>query len=99
LGEFQNTITVGIISGLGRGITAGSPFEGYVEKLDNVIQTDAAINPGNSGGPLINAKGEIIGINNFKVGGFEGLGFAISSNEVSRIASKIISEYEAKQNQ
>ncbi|MCX7881139.1 MAG: trypsin-like peptidase domain-containing protein, partial [Patescibacteria group bacterium] len=62
LGEFTNTVTQGIISGLGRGITAGSPFEGYVEKLDNVIQTDAAINPGNSGGPLLNSQGEVIGI-------------------------------------
>src|SRR3989344_3701139 len=63
LGEFTNTVTSGIISGLGRGITAGSPFEGFVEKLDNVIQTDAAISPGNSGGPLLNSKGEVIGVN------------------------------------
>ena len=63
------------------------------------IQTDVPINPGNSGGPLINTKGEIIGINNFKVGGFEGLGFAISSNNVRSVVSKIISDYEAKQNQ
>ena len=63
LGEFQNTVTSGIVSGLKRGITAGSPFEGYVERLDNVIQTDAAINPGNSGGPLINLSGEAIGVN------------------------------------
>ena len=45
LGEFRNTVTTGVISGLGRGITAGSPFQGFVEQLDNVIQTDAAINP------------------------------------------------------
>ena len=48
LGEFRNTVTTGVISGLGRGITAGNPYEGYVERLDNIIQTDAAINPGNS---------------------------------------------------
>ncbi|MEK7129411.1 MAG: trypsin-like peptidase domain-containing protein, partial [Patescibacteria group bacterium] len=48
LGEFRHTVTTGVVSGVGRGITAGSPFEGYVERLDNVIQTDAAINPGNS---------------------------------------------------
>src|SRR3989344_8746348 len=50
LGEFRHTVTTGVISGLGRGITAGSAFEGFVERLDDVIQTDAAINPGNSGG-------------------------------------------------
>ena len=63
------------------------------------IQTDVPINPGNSGGPLINTKGEIVGINNFKVGGFEGLGFAISSNNVRSVVNKIISDYEAKQKQ
>ena len=64
------------------------------------FQTDVPLNPGNSGGPLVDKKGEIVGINNFKVGGdFEGLGFAISSNDASRIASKIISDYEAQQNQ
>ena len=63
LGEFKNTVTQGIISGLGRGITAGSPFESYVERLDNVIQTDAAISPGNSGGPLIGLNGKAIGVN------------------------------------
>ena len=82
LGEFQNTITVGIISGLGRGITAGSPFEGYVEKLDNVIQTDAAINPGNSGGPLLNSSGEIIGVNTAIAGEGQNIGFAIPINVV-----------------
>src|SRR6185369_5779292 len=60
LGEFKNSVTTGVISGLGRGITAGSEFEGFVEKLDNVIQTDAAINPGNSGGPLVNSAGQVI---------------------------------------
>ncbi len=63
LGEFRHTVTTGVISGLGRGITAGSAFEGFVEKLDDVIQTDAAINPGNSGGPLLNSAGQVIGIN------------------------------------
>ena len=82
LGEFQNTITVGIISGLGRGITAGSPFEGYVEKLDNVIQTDAAINPGNSGGPLLNSSGQVIGINTAIAGDSQNIGFAIPVNIV-----------------
>lgn len=82
LGEFTNTATMGIISGLGRGITAGSPFEGYVEKLDDVIQTDAAINPGNSGGPLINSKGQVIGVNTAIAQEGQNIGFAIPVNVV-----------------
>ncbi|MDO8609805.1 MAG: trypsin-like peptidase domain-containing protein [bacterium] len=80
LGEFTNTITKGIVSGLGRGITAGSPFEGYVEKLDNVIQTDAPISPGNSGGPLLNSSGEVIGINTAIAQEGQNIGFAIPVN-------------------
>lgn len=82
LGEFTNTATMGIISGLGRGITAGSPFEGYVERLDNIIQTDAAINPGNSGGPLINSKGQVIGVNTAIAQEGQNIGFAIPVNVV-----------------
>ncbi|MCA9371902.1 trypsin-like peptidase domain-containing protein [Candidatus Woesebacteria bacterium] len=85
LGEFQNTVTVGIVSGLGRGITAGSPFEGFVEKLDNVIQTDAAINPGNSGGPLLNSSGQAIGINTAISGEGQNIGFAIPINVVKDV--------------
>lgn len=77
LGEFRNTVTVGVISGLGRGITAGNPFEGSAERLDNVIQTDAAINPGNSGGPLLNSSGEAIGINVAVSEQGQNIGFAI----------------------
>ena len=79
------TVTEGIVSAL-RTLSNGI----------NYIQTDVPINPGNSGGPLINTQGEIVGINDFKVGGFEGLGFAISSNDVNAIVTKIISDYEAK---
>ncbi len=82
LGEFRHTVTVGVISGLGRGITAGSPLEGYVERLDNVIQTDAAINPGNSGGPLLNSSGEVIGVNVAVSAVGENIGFAIPINVV-----------------
>lgn len=82
LGEFRGSVTKGIVSGLGRGITAGSPFEGYVEKLDNVIQTDAAINPGNSGGPLVDSSGQVIGVNTAVVSGAENIGFAIPINVV-----------------
>lgn len=85
LGEFTNTVTSGIISGLGRGITAGSPFEGYVEKLDNVIQTDAAISPGNSGGPLLNSRGEVIGVNTAIAEGGQNIGFAIPVNVVKQL--------------
>ncbi len=82
LGEFRNTVTTGVISGLGRGITAGSVFEGYVERLDDVIQTDAAINPGNSGGPLLNSAGQVIGINVAVASSAENIGFAIPINVV-----------------
>lgn len=77
LGEFRNTVTTGVISGLGRGITAGSVFQGFVEKLDNVIQTDAAINPGNSGGPLANSSGQVIGINTAVSQSGQNIGFAL----------------------
>ncbi|KPJ70587.1 hypothetical protein AMJ51_01500 [Microgenomates bacterium DG_75] len=80
LGEFRHTVTTGVISGLGRGITAGSLFEGYVEQLDNVIQTDAAINPGNSGGPLLNSAGQVIGVNVAVSAQGENIGFAIPIN-------------------
>ena len=79
LGEFRSTVTKGVISGLGRGITAGSVFEG-MEKLDNVIQTDAAINPGNSGGPLLNSSGEVIGVNVAVSAQGENIGFALPIN-------------------
>lgn len=82
LGEFRHTVTTGVISGLGRGITAGSPFAGYVEQIDNVIQTDAAINPGNSGGPLLNSAGQVIGVNVAVAAAGENIGFAIPINVV-----------------
>ena len=82
LGEFRHTVTTGVISGLGRGITAGSAFEGYVERLDDVIQTDAAINPGNSGGPLLNSAGQVIGVNVAVAQGAQNIGFAIPINTV-----------------
>lgn len=82
LGEFRHTVTTGVVSGLGRGITAGAPFEGYVERLDNIIQTDAAINPGNSGGPLLNSAGQVIGVSVAVAQGAENVGFAIPINVV-----------------
>jgi len=85
LGEFQNTITTGIVSGLGRGITAGSPYEGFIERLDSVIQTDAAISPGNSGGPLLNSSGQVIGINTAVASEGQNIGFAIPSNVIKEL--------------
>ncbi|MFA6551336.1 MAG: trypsin-like peptidase domain-containing protein, partial [Patescibacteria group bacterium] len=80
LGEFRNTVSVGVISGLARSITADGA--GTAEDLTNIIQTDAAINPGNSGGPLLNIAGQVIGINTAVAQGAQGIGFAIPINEV-----------------
>ena len=83
LGEFRNTVSVGVISGLARTITASG--EGFgAETIQGVIQTDAAINPGNSGGPLLNLKGEVIGINTAIVSGAQNIGFAIPINQAKR---------------
>jgi serine protease Do len=82
LGEFRNTVTTGVISGLGRGISAGDIFGSQSEQLENVIQTDAAINPGNSGGPLLNSLGQVIGVNVATTSGAENIGFAIPINLV-----------------
>jgi S1-C subfamily serine protease len=81
LGEFRSTVTTGVISGLGRGITAGGPTDGS-ERLDNVIQTDAAINPGNSGGPLFNSMGEVVGVNVAVSAQGQNIGFALPINLV-----------------
>lgn len=76
LGQYQNTVTRGIISGTNRSITAQGS-DRSVESLTDMLQTDAAINPGNSGGPLVNAGGQLIGINTAVTQGANGLGFAI----------------------
>lgn len=80
LGEFRQTVTTGVVSGLGRGIQAQGNFSAS-ERIDNLIQTDAAINPGNSGGPLLNTKGEVIGVN-VAMAVAENIGFAIPINVV-----------------
>ncbi|MDP2930834.1 MAG: trypsin-like peptidase domain-containing protein [bacterium] len=82
LGEFRNTVSVGVISGLSRTITASGG--GLAETLDDVIQTDAAINPGNSGGPLLNLRGEVIGINTAIVQDAQNIGFTIPINQAKR---------------
>lgn len=81
LGQFRSTVTRGVVSGLGRGITAGNSTEA-TERLDDVIQTDAAINPGNSGGPLFNLSGEVIGVNVAVNQGAQSIGFALPINLV-----------------
>lgn len=92
LGDFRNSVTVGVISATGRTLDTGSGYE-----MENLIQTDAAINSGNSGGPLVNLAGEVVGINTLVVRGdglgsaiAEGLGFAIPSNTARLITEQII---------
>lgn len=87
LGDFQNSVTVGVVSALNR----------TVDRMEGLIQTDAAINHGNSGGPLINTNGEIVGINTLVVRGdqgsldmAQGLGFAVSSNIVRQVSDSLI---------
>jgi serine protease Do len=93
LGDFLNSVTVGVISATGRSLDTGNGYQ-----LENMIQTDAAINSGNSGGPLVNLAGEVIGVNTMVVRGdsssgnaiAEGLGFAIPSNSVRMVSEQII---------
>ena len=87
LGEFRNTVSVGIVSGLSRDITASGG--GVSESITGVIQTDASINPGNSGGPLLNLRGEVIGVNTAMVQGAQNIGFSIPINQVKEIISNV----------
>jgi len=89
LGEFQSSVSTGVVSGLSRLITAISDMSGHQERLRGLIQTDAAINPGNSGGPLINIDGEVIGINAAVVFGAQNIGFAIPIEKAARDLSDI----------
>lgn len=91
LGRFSNTVTTGVVSGLGRSIGAGDPLGRQVEILDDLIQTDAAINPGNSGGPLLNSAGEVIGVNVAVSESAQNIGFAIPINSVKAIIEEFIS--------
>jgi serine protease Do len=92
LGQFQNTVTSGIISGYGRSVTAGdsSGSDSSDENLDDLFQTDAAINEGNSGGPLVNLNGQVIGINTAIAGDAENIGFAIPINDVKGLIEQVI---------
>jgi 2-alkenal reductase len=92
LGDFKNTVTVGVVSATGRILDTGKGYQ-----MEDLIQTDAAINRGNSGGPLINLNGEVIGINTLilRGSGFsgdiaEGLGFAIPIDTARAVSQQII---------
>jgi len=87
LGEFRNSVSVGVISGLGRTISASGG--GFYETIEDVIQTDAAINPGNSGGPLLNLKGEVIGINTAMALEAENIGFALPINKAKKAIEQV----------
>lgn len=91
LGKFSNTVTTGVVSGLGRTIGAGDPFGQQIEELDDLIQTDAAINPGNSGGPLLNSAGQVIGVNVAVSESAQNIGFAIPINSVKSIIDEFVS--------
>jgi len=84
LGEFHDTLSAGIVSGLSRYITAFGGIDHQMQNLRGLIQTDAAINPGNSGGPLVNMDGKVIGINTAMVMGAQNIGFAIPINYVKK---------------
>jgi len=90
LGRFTNTVTTGVVSGMGRRVVAGDPFSGSSESLDDLIQTDAAINPGNSGGPLLNSAGQVIAVNVATTEGAQNIGFAIPINSVRKIVDEFI---------
>lgn len=94
LGQFQNTVTSGIISGYGRSVQAGdSSGIGSTETLQNLFQTDAAINQGNSGGPLVNINGEVIGVNTAVAGsGAQNIGFAIPINDVKGLVKSVLNK-------
>ncbi|MDP2642976.1 MAG: trypsin-like peptidase domain-containing protein [Candidatus Peregrinibacteria bacterium] len=85
--EFKNSVSVGVVSGLSRKITAGDG-RGMSEKLEGIIQTDAAINPGNSGGPLLDLHGNVIGVN-VAVASAENIGFSLPANTVKSIFDSV----------
>jgi serine protease Do len=89
LGQYQNTVTSGIISGLGRPVVAGEG--GRDAALSDLLQTDAAINPGNSGGPLVNVKGEVIGINTAIIENAQDIGFALPINATKGLQKSVLS--------
>lgn len=89
LGQFQNTVTEGIISGKGRPVQAADSGSSTAESLTDLFQTDAAINEGNSGGPLVNLDGQVIGIDTAIASNAQSIGFAIPINEVKNAINSV----------
>lgn len=89
LGEFSDTVSAGIVSGLSRYITAFGGLDHQMQNLRGLIQTDAAINPGNSGGPLVNMQGKVIGINTAMIMGAQNIGFAIPINYAKKDLAEV----------
>ncbi len=85
LGQYSNTVTLGVVSGLKRKVTAAGPFGNDAKTYNDVIQTDAAINPGNSGGPLLNLSGQVIGVNVATSRGAENISFSIPVDHLKPI--------------
>ena len=92
LGAYQNSVTQGIISGTGRSVKASDSSGNNAETLTDMLQTDAAINPGNSGGPLVNAAGDVIGINTAVSTSANGLGFAIPISATKGMLRRIMED-------
>lgn len=91
LGRYQNTVTVGVVSGVARQLQASGVYGDY-KTYENAIQTDAAINPGNSGGPLLNSSGQVIGVNVATALGANSISFAIPVNTLKPIVETFIKE-------
>ncbi len=96
LGQYQNTVTTGILSGVGRPVTAGNEAGSQQEDLVDLLQTDAAINSGNSGGPLVNLAGQVIGINTAIVADANNIGFSIPINSTKGLIEELLKTGEVK---
>jgi serine protease Do len=97
LGQFQNTVTEGIISGYGRSVTAGDSSGQTAETLIDLFQTDAAINPGNSGGPLVNISSEVIGVNTATASSAQNISFAIPINDIKGLIKSVLQKGQLQQ--